>query len=146
MQHIRKSIKTSEVIGNILKDRATSLDKEQVKELLETAFNLNLRTLRCFLELIKKDQKYLTENYLPNYFPPSFFKINNDEEKKYNNAIINLFYKLNFGLIISIIKRTSFHLGSKTLQSFIKENFNVTPIQKLINCEIEMCYSKKYFY
>ena len=38
VQQIRKSIKTSEVIGNILKDRATSLDKEQVKELFKNCF------------------------------------------------------------------------------------------------------------
>ena len=82
--------------------------------------------------MIKKDQKYLIEKYLPTCFPRSFFKIKDDENEKYSNAIINFFYKLNFSLIISIIKRTSFHLGSKTLQPFIKENFNETQIQKLI--------------
>ena len=144
VQYIRKSIKTSEVIGNILKDRATSLNKKQVKELLEVVLNLNLRTLRCFLEIIKENRVSFIK-LLPQFFSPEFFNISitdNQKEKKYNNAIINLFYNINFNLIISIIERTSSHLGSKTLLSFIIDNFNQTPIQKLINFKIEMLYNK----
>lgn len=53
---IRKSLKTVEVMGRIIKQRSGSLRKERLEFIFEEAMNVHLRILSSFFELIKKDE------------------------------------------------------------------------------------------
>lgn len=56
-KELRRSIKTVEVIGSIIKNRAGSLNKESLKSMFKEAMNVHLRILSSFFELIKKEQE-----------------------------------------------------------------------------------------
>lgn len=53
---IRKSLKTVEVMGRIIKQRSGSLRKERLEFIFEEAMNVHLRILSSFFELINNNQ------------------------------------------------------------------------------------------
>ena len=60
---LRRSIKTVEVMGRSIKNRAGSLKKEQLESLFKEGMNVHLRVLTSFIELIKnKESQDFVEN------------------------------------------------------------------------------------
>jgi len=54
---LRRSIKTVEVIGRIIKNRAGSLDKSRLQSMFEEAMNVHLRILSFFFKIIKQENE-----------------------------------------------------------------------------------------
>jgi hypothetical protein len=54
---LRRSIRTVEVMGIIIKNRIGSLEKQKLEEILTEAINVNLRILTSFFTLIKDEQE-----------------------------------------------------------------------------------------
>jgi len=58
---LRRSIKTVEVMGRIIKNRAGSLEKERLESIFEEAMKVHLRILTSYFELVEKDEEEVVE-------------------------------------------------------------------------------------
>lgn len=136
---LRRSIKTVEVMGCIMRNRAGS-SRTMLEELFEKGSNVHLRIISSFFvlvkHLIKKDdyddfiKKRITEKN-PNLTPVQVSQLSQ-----------NIFWNLNFGFILAIIDRITGSLGAKTLIGIsdnVCKRMN-TPASFVIMQEIAMRY------
>ena len=136
---LRRSIKTVEVIGCIMRNRAGS-SRTMLEGLFEKGSNVHLRIVSSFFELIKRMIK--KENYdvfiqkrvaekNPDLTPTQISKISQD-----------IFWNLNFGFILAMIERITGALGAKTLMNIsdsVCEQKN-TPAYYVIKQAMSMRY------
>lgn len=116
---LRRSAKTVEVIGAIVKNRAGSLGNELLKNLFLTGVNVHLRQTSSFLALIEKMTEendysdFLVERIRDNY--------PNESEEKLKQIANRFFWSVNFGFIFTTIRKISKSLGSNKLTNIVKE-------------------------
>ncbi len=143
---IKRSVKTVEVIGSIIKNRSGSLETKRLKELFEAAMNVHFRLLKSFLELIKEDKDqeliiYLIRSKLEKIREIDK-KITQDELNKYSRKI---FWNLNFTILYGSINKIVRSLGSnnliKNIISEVCDEIN-TPASFLVKHGVLMWYSK----
>jgi len=155
-KELRRSIKTVEVIGSIIKNRAGSLNKESLKSMFEEAMNVHLRILTSFFELIKTEEEQ--EEVIA--FISSRLKIvidknakerrskgqkerdvSNDKLKKLSKTI---FWNLNFFTIYGLVNKIITSLGSDKLTQIVETvcDEKNTPASYLIKHGILMWYNK----
>lgn len=153
---LRRSIKTVEVIGTIIKNRAGSLDKEKLKSMFEEAMNVHLRILSSFLELIgtEKDQEEII-GFLATRVKMITDKIDEERRSKGKKQrelpkekleIISktIFWNINFFTIYGLVIKIITSLGSAKLTEIVRavcDNKN-TPVAHLIKHGILMWYNK----
>ena len=63
VKDLRKAVRTVEVIGCIIKNRAGSIEKTKLKEMFIEAMNVHLRILSLFFDLIKNEIEKIGENH-----------------------------------------------------------------------------------
>lgn len=139
---LRRSIKTVEVLGSIIKNRAGSLRNDQLERLFEDAMDVQLRHVSNFLELVKS----ITESeegtkFLEERIKEAHPEVNEDELPTRANM---LFWAMNFCFIFSVIKKTAFSLGSASVVRVAKsvcERRN-TPASFLLKHTILMWFKK----
>jgi len=155
-KELRRSVKTVEVIGTIIKNRAGSLDKESLKSMFEEAMNVHLRILSSFFELIKTEKKQeeiisfisgrlktITDKITEERRVKGQKKRNlsKDKLKKLSKII---FWNMNFMTIHGLINKIITSLGSDKLTQIVEavcDNKN-TPASYLVKHGILMWYSK----
>ncbi len=143
---IRRSIKTVEVMGRIIRNRAGSLENDRLKQIFENGMNVHLRFLKLFLELMKdKDQQEFIIDFIRDRLnktvKESKEKISEQELKKIAEKI---FWNLNFQFLYVVINKTIHSLGSDNLTNItnnVCDKIN-TPASFLIKHGILMWYSK----
>lgn len=139
---LRRSIKTVEVLGSVVKNRAGSLRNDQLERLFEDAMDVQLRHVSYFLELVKS----ITESnegtkFLEERIKEAHPEISEDELPTRANM---LFWAMNFCFIFSVIKKTAFSLGSASAVRVAKsvcERRN-TPASFLLKHTILMWFKK----
>lgn len=116
---LRRSLKTVEVIGAIVKNRAGSLGNEQLKNLFLSGINVHLRLLTSFLLLIER----ITEN--PDYSDFLIEKIRDRyskcDEMKLKQIAKRLFWEVNFVFIIGTIRKAAMSLGSSKISKVVMD-------------------------
>jgi hypothetical protein len=145
-KELRRSIKTVEVIGQIIKNRSGSLEKKKLENLFESGMNVLLRIVTSFFVIIRdeKTQDELVDflkTRLTLFFKDKNYKPSDEELKKIAKKI---FWNLNFSVVYSIINKIVQSLGSDKLQAIIQGLcYKVdTPASFLINQGIIMWYTK----
>ncbi len=148
-KELRKSIKTVEVIGRIIKNRADSLKKRQIEKLFEEGMSIHLRLLSSLIQLIKK--KELQEELIEIIANRILITINNKSQKrliqdsdKLKKIAKHIFWNINFSFIYSINSKIVHSLGSSKLSNNVKsvcDKVN-TPASLLIKHGIFMRYDK----
>ncbi len=151
---LRRAIKTVEVMGRIIKNRAGSLKKERLELIFEEAMNVHLRILNSFIEMIEKDQeKYV--DYISSRVK-SIIETKTEKRKKNKQKISKpssqdlkklsktIFWNMNFLIMYGLINKIVHSLGSDMLTNVIvrvcdKEN---TPATFLVKHGIFMWYNK----
>lgn len=153
---LRRSIKTVEVMGRIIKNRAGSLKKLRLEFIFEEAMRVHLRILTSFLELIKNEK---AQQEIVNFISNRLNKIVEDkaeerkkegrkerkpskEELEKTSKII--FWNMNFFVVYGLIDKIIHSLGSNKLTAIIKkvcDNEN-TPASFLVKHGILMWYNK----
>jgi len=151
---LRRSIKTVEVMGRIIKNRAGSLEKERLEEIFEEAMNVHLRILTSFFEIVENDEEEVID-YISNRVRKII--VEKGEQRKAEGKKINppskevlrklskvLFWNMNFFFIYGLINKIVHSLGSDMLTEVIekvcdKEN---TPASFLVKHGILMWYNK----
>jgi hypothetical protein len=154
--NLRKSIKTVEVMGSILKNRAGSLEKARLEEVLQEAMKVHLRILTYFLELIKdKNEQELIVSFLSEELRTIMDnkeKLEKSEKskpirtdrEKIEKLSRKIFWNLNFMIVYAIINKIVKSLGSNKLIGVIDKvcDSENTPAAFLIKHGIFMWYNK----
>ena len=143
--NLRKSIKITETIGLIAKNRYTSIEKQKIRRLLTSAINLNFRELNSFFDLFKtqKNQNDIIE-FLADAIKKEIAKEKNIDDNKCKKIASNFFWEMNFFYVFAIVLKTIQSVGSENLVSFIKdiEEQNSSPANQLILEGVKIVYAK----
>ena len=139
---LRRSMKTVEVIGAIVKNRAGSLGNEQLKKLFLSGINVHLRQMTSFLLLIEKMTEeadysdFLIERIRDSY--PDY------EEAKLKQIAKRFFWGANFAFVIGTIRKIAKSLGSNKITNVVKEVCDTvnTPASFMIKHTIFMWNNK----
>ena len=116
---LRSSIKTVEVIGQILRNRAGSMLKPDLKRLCSEAMDVHLRLLSSFFNLVKviaKDKENL--HFLADRICLTKPSISHEEAL---NLAEPLFWNMNLGVIIGFVSKITNSLSSSNLLPIIKD-------------------------
>ena len=145
---LRRSIKTVEVMGRIIKNRSGSMLKARLEEIFEEAMNVHLRILTSFINIIEtpKGQAEILD-FLTQRIDqiiqesPKKQKPTRDEIKRMAKA---LFWNVNFMVIYSTVKKIVHSIGSENLIGIAEEvcNRRNTPASHLVKHGILMWYKK----
>lgn len=136
---LRRSIKTVEVIGCIMRNRAGS-SRVMLEGLFEKGSNVHLRIISSFFDLVKRMIK--KENYYD--FIQKRVAEKNPELTlaQVSEVSQKIFWNLNFGFILAMIDRITSSLGSKVLigiSDSVCERMN-TPASFVVRQEMAMRY------
>ncbi|HQO09321.1 MAG TPA: TIR domain-containing protein [Clostridiales bacterium] len=143
--NLRKSLKTVEVLGRILKNRVGSFKKEKIESIFLSSMNLQLRILSSFIEIIKNDDSQSeVVDFLQNKLLKSLPGIKNANEDKLKKLATDFFWNMNFAFIGGLIDKTVHSLGSDKLYELLEKinTENDTPVVFLIRHGILMWYNK----
>ena len=145
-KELRRSIKTAEVMGQIIKNRAGSLEKKNLEGIFEKAMDIHFRALSSFFELIKEKNQQeeivkFISNRLENYINNTGEQPGQKELEKLSRII---FWNMNFFLVYSVISKIIHSLGSDKLTSIIEKicNEKNTPASFIVKHGISMWYNK----
>ena len=117
-KEIRRSIKTVEVIGRILRNRTGSLRQSELALMFKTAMNIHLRLLTSFFEAVSDDKiRVSTYNYLKHRIRETTPDI---DEDKADQLADKIFWNMNFGVIVGFLGKIIFSLGSDKLIPIVK--------------------------
>jgi len=144
----RKAIKTVEVLGCIIRNRAGSLEKVRLREIFLSGMNVHLRMLSSFFEEMKDEnmQKEIIDriskilNQLED--DKEAYKRSNEEKRRKNAK--TLFWNINFFIMYGILYKIIHSLGSDKLNEItvdVCDEIN-NPASFLIKHGIFMDYNK----
>ncbi len=145
-KQLRRSIRTVETMGQIVKNRSGSLEKKQVEMILSEAIDIHLRILSSFFDIIKNpDEQKVCISYLKEKIEAIIRK--DDErfkEEKLHKIAKKLFWNLNFYTVQGFIHIIIHSLGSDKLNTIIGSicDKKGTPISKVIKYGVGMWYCK----
>jgi len=149
-KNFRRAIKTAEVMGCILRNRAGSLEKVKLEQLFLEAMNIYLRIISSFFNAIRNEEnqekivEYISERLLLFLEKYDAEKIKKIEAEKLKEIARIIFWNLNFFLLLGLIYKTIQSLGSDKLSNIIKavDEKVHTPASFLIKQGIFMWYNK----
>jgi len=147
---LRRSIKTVEVMGRIIKNRSGSMKKSRLEEIFEEGMNVHLKLLSSFFEIIKQDE---AEKEITTFIQKRLSSI--IEEKESQNEKLpstekleiiakTIFWNLNFQVTYGLINKIIHSLGSNNLINIVNNVCDKidTPATFLVKHGILMWYSK----
>ena len=114
---LRRSVKTVEVMGQIIKNRSGSLELSKLEEIFESGLLVHFRILSSFFQLIKEDEieRHIVE------FIVSKIKLIIDEQDE-DISLVELeklaktiYWNMNFSVILGFISKAIRSLGSVNL-------------------------------
>jgi len=149
-KELRRSIKTVEVMGLILKNRAGSLERDRLVFIFEEAMLVHLRILSSFFELIN-DEKEQTNiiSFISKRLDIITEKMVEEKGRKPNQETLKklsriIFWNTNFLIVYSFITKIIHSLGSDKLLNVVNEVCDKvnTPASFLVKHGILMWYNK----
>ena len=153
---LRRSIKTVEVMGRIIKNRAGSLDKSRLESIFEEAMNVHLRILTSFFEIIKQeDEQQKIVSFISNRLEIIIEKESEKRRKegeserkptkeKLEKISKKIFWNMNFLVVYGFIDKIINSIGSNKLNQIIEAvcDKTNTPASYLVKHGILMWYNK----
>lgn len=156
VKELRRSIKTVEVMGRIIKNSAGSLDKSRLQSMLKEAMNVHLRILTAFFELIKQeDEQQEIINFISSRLNIIIEKESagrrkegkkekKPSRKKLHKISETIFWNMNFFTVYGLIDKIITSMGSNKLTQIIEAvcDNKDTPASFLVKHGILMWYNK----
>ena len=144
---LRRAIKTVEVMGRIIKNRAGSLEKTKLEDIFKEAMYVHLRLLSFFFEAIKTEDE---QKAIIDFISLRLGKIierkkeKKPSDEKLKKISIIIFWNLNFFVVYGIIDKIIHSLGSDKLTKIAKKICDEmdSPASFLIKHGILMWYKK----
>lgn len=153
-RELRRSIKSVEVMGQIIKNRAGSLKKEDVENIFAEAMRTILRVLSSFFEIIQSEnaQKEIVDFIsarVEKFIDENNEKKAQDKRKKPSREQLeklseNIFWNTNFTVVYCFINKIIHSLGSNKLIAIVEKVCDAenTPASFLVKHGILMWYNK----
>lgn len=148
IKDMRRAIRTVEVLGCIIRNRAGSLEKEKLKSLFLCGMNIHLRILSSFFELIKSEE---SQQEIIEYFSLRLKNMKESadvfkqlEYSKQRKMAYNIFWNMNFNTLLGILYKVIHSLGSDKLTDIVKISCDEidNPASFIIKEGIIMNYTK----
>jgi len=151
---LRRSIKTVEVMGRIIKNRAGSLEKETLEIIFQKAMNVHFRILTSFFDAIENEEeevidfisdrinKIIEEKDAQRVSEgKKVVTLKTDELERLSRSI---FWNMNFFFIYNLINKIVHSIGSNKLTEIVKTvcDKEDTPASFLVKHGILMWYNK----
>jgi nucleoside-triphosphatase THEP1 len=151
---LRRSIKTVEVMGRIIKNRAGSLEKEKLEIIFQKAMNVHFRILTSFFDAIENEEgeviDFISDRINKTIEEKDAQRISEgkklvtlkaDELDRLSRAI---FWNMNFFFIYHLINKIVHSIGSNKLTEIVKTvcDKEDTPASFLVKHGILMWYNK----
>ncbi|MCE7698480.1 MAG: toll/interleukin-1 receptor domain-containing protein, partial [Methanobacterium paludis] len=146
---LRRSVKTVEVIGCIIKNRAGSLEKIELENIFKEAMYVHLRLLSSLFEVIKNEDRQtdmidgISRN-LSKIIEESEGKGKKPNSQELRKTAKSIFWNMNFVLTAVIIDKIVHSLGSDKLIGIVNEVCDKidTPASLMVKQGILMWYEK----
>ena len=147
---LRRSIKTVEVMGRIIRNRSGSMKKAKLKEIFEIGMNVHLRLLTSFFDIIKQDdaEKKIVE-IIKKRLNAIIEEKEQGQEKELKKEQLEkiaktIFWNLNFQVAYGFLNKIIHSLGADTLLPVVESVCDKidTPSSFLIKHGNLMWYSK----
>jgi hypothetical protein len=138
IQNMNKSLRSIEVVGQIVKNRQGSLPKTDIKAMVKEMYETAFRTISYFGAIIESERSQVVEDVVKNKKEGE----TNDEIKKKIDSFFEV-TSLNFCLFV--FSKVINSVGNKELRSTFKQIADEigTPAAKLVSFSIISCYSSK---
>ena len=136
IQNMNKSLRSIEVVGQIVKNRQGSLKRPDIKLMVKDMYEAAFRTISYFGNIIESDRAQVIEDVINNKKEG----VTNDEIKKKLDTFFEL-TSLNFCLFV--FTKVVSSVGNKELRGVFTEIANEigTPAAKLVSFAIISCYN-----
>ena len=145
-KQLRRSIRTVETMGQIVKNRSGSLEKKKIEEILSEAIDIHLRILSSFFDIIKNSKE---QQVCISYLQEKIEAIIQKKGEKYNEEKLHkiaekLFWNLNFYIVQGFVHIIIHSIGSDKLNGIIESvcDKKGTPISQIIKYGVNMWYCK----
>lgn len=132
MMHALKSV---EIVGQIIKNRKGSIDKQKLKDIIKELYYTAFRTITFFGEISKSTQEELIQS-----FKDKFDK--NDSSAEIEDRIKKFFMYMTFQQCLGVFSKVVYSVGSKDLRDIFSEvstEIN-TPAAHLVTFSIKSSY------
>lgn len=143
---LRRAVKTVEVMGCIIKNRAGSLEKAKLEEMFVEAMNVYLRILSYFFEIIKNEDE---QKAIIDFISERLRKINEKKKGGLSDKYLQkkariIFWNFNFVFVYAIIYKVVHSLGSDKLTAIVQKVCDEvnTPTSFLVKHGMLMWYNK----
>jgi len=137
IQNMNKSLRSIEVVGQIVKNRQGSLRKPDIKAMVTEMYKAAFRTIAYFGNIIESERSQVVEDIIKNKKEGE----TNDEIKKKIDSFFEL-TSLNFCLFV--FSKVIYSVGNKELRAtFTQIGDEIgTPAAKLVSFSMISCFSK----
>ena len=137
IQNMNRSLRSIEVVGQIVKNRQGSLPKPNIKDMVNDIYEAAFRTISYFGTIIESEKNHVLEDVYNNQKEGE----SNDEIKKKIDSFFEL-SSLNFCLFV--FSKVINAVGSKDLRPIFTQVAKEigTPAAKLVSFSIISCFSK----
>ncbi len=139
---ITRALKTIDILGQVAKKHWGELDGEQKLNLVTTTYNVGLKTLDFYLQLLQRNSKEIVE-HISQLIREKHFKDKHSLEKGIEEASRNFVFRLCFITSFGITKRVSNAIGYDKLKNTFEKALAGQPYNsvKLIDLAIKLGYS-----
>ena len=138
IQNMNKSLRSIEVVGQIVKNRQGSLPKTKIKGMVKEMYNTAFRTISYFGAFIESEKSQLIDDVIKN---KKEGESNEDVKKK----IEGFFEVTSLNFCLYVFSKVINAVGNKELRSTFMEIAEEmgTPAAKLVSFSIVSCFSSK---
>lgn len=146
VKKLRKSLKTVEVMGQIVKNRYGSLESSRLEQIYEAGLLLVLRILSSFFDIIeeKEAQDDIVDYILHKIIVEAKNKGGSISVNSAEELAKNIFWNMNFYVILGLVKKAVHSLGSDkllTITQTIDEKLDY-PSSFIVRQGIKMWFDK----
>lgn len=140
--NITRALKTIDILGQVAKKHWGELDGEQKFNLVATTYNVGLKTLDFYLQLLQRNSQDIVA-HISQLIKEKHFKDKHSLEKGIEEASRNFVFRLCFITSFGITKRVSNSIGYDKLKNSFDRVLVAQPYNsvKLIDLAIKLGYS-----
>ena len=136
LAEINRSARIVEVIGQILRNRHSSLTKDQLIDLTESAINSGLKFLNFYLTTLREDKDEILS--VLEYVIKENSEFSDD---KISKVAKNLYLSLSYGVSFAVIKKLAASLGGREIYAIfdqIKEMNEHNPALEMLYIAVKL--------
>lgn len=139
---ITRALKTIDILGQVAKKHWGELDGEQKLNLVTTTYNVGLKTLDFYLQILQRSSKDIVE-HISQLIREKHFKDKHSLEKGIEEASRNFVFRLCYMSSFGITKRVSNAIGYDKLKNTFEKTLTAQPYNsvKLIDLSIKLGYT-----